>query len=329
MRPKLTDVAKKAGVSPTTVSRVINNHGYLSQKTKDKVFQAIKDLNYQPNSVARSLQGKNIQLIGVIVPDIKNPFFAELVSSIDQELFNKGYKMILCNANNDCQREREYLKMLIANQVDGIITGTHNLGIEEYDEVGLPIVAFDRLLSPGIPIVSCDNYQGGCLATEELYHAGCRHIDFFGNPKSINNPTNQRLKAYEDTLRKFGLASHVHDVHFSESPTLKSVSVHQLLEQHTADGIFCSDDLTALLVLQEARKLKIDVPLQLKVVGFDGTMLNQTYHPELTTIVQPIKEIAELLCELICKRIEDPNFKINNNQFKLPVKIMRSKTTEH
>ena len=91
---------------------------------------------------------------------------------------------------------------------------------------------------------------------------------------------------------------HIHAVRFSESPTLNSVSVHQLLEQHTSDGIFCSDDLTALLVLQEARKLNIDVPSQLKVIGFDGSKLNQTYHPELSTIVQPIKEIAELLTEL-------------------------------
>ena len=104
MRSKLTDVAKKAGVSPTTVSRVINNYGYLSEKTKNKVYQAIQELNYRPNSLARSLQGKQTNLIGVIVPDITNPFFAELVSSIEKELFNKGYKMILCNANYDSRR---------------------------------------------------------------------------------------------------------------------------------------------------------------------------------------------------------------------------------
>lgn len=329
MRPKLTDVAKKAGVSPTTVSRVINNYGYLSEKTKNKVYQAIQELNYRPNSLARSLQGKQTNLIGVIVPDITNPFFAELVSSIEKELFNKGYKMILCNANYDSRKEQEYLQMLIANQVDGIITGTHNLDIEEYNKVGLPIISFDRTLSENVPIVSCDNYQGGCLATEELYQAGCRHIDYFGNPQSIANPTNQRLKAYEDTIQKFGLKAHVHAVRFSESPTLKAVSIRQLLEQHTADGIFCSDDLTALLVLQEAQKLNIHVPTQLKVIGFDGTKLNQTYHPELSTIVQPVKEIAELLTELLCKRIENPDFKTETNQFKLPVKILRSKTTAH
>lgn len=327
VRPKLTDVAKKAGVSPTTVSRVINNYGYLSEKTKNKVYHAMEELNYQPNSLARSLQGKQTKLIGVIVPEISNPFFAELVGAIEKKLFEKNYKMILCNANYDRHKEQEYIKMLIANQVDGIITGTHNLDIEEYNQGGLPIIAFDRSLSKKVPIVSCDNYQGGCMATEELYQAGCRHIDFFGNPESIANPTNERLNAYQDTIQKFGLHPHVHAMRFSESPTLKALSVRQLLEQHTADGIFCSDDLTALLVLQEARKMNIKIPKQLKVIGFDGTKLIQTYHPELSTIVQPIEEIADLLTELLCKRIENSNFKFDSNQFKIPVKILRSNST--
>ena len=154
MRPKLTDVAKKAGVSVTTVSRVINDYGYISQKTRDKVFSAMEELNYQPNSLARSLHGKSTNLVGLIFPAITNPFFAELVEQIEQKLFSEGYKVILCNAGSDKEKEREYLKMLLANQVDGIIAGAHNLGIDEYNRVGLPIVSFDRKLSEQIPIVS-------------------------------------------------------------------------------------------------------------------------------------------------------------------------------
>ena len=137
---KLTDVAAKAGCSVTTVSRVINNYGYISQKTRKKVHEAMKELNYQPNSVARSLQGKKTKLIGLIFPDVSNPFFGELVSKIEDQLFKHGYKTILCNAGNDKEKERTYLQMLMANQVDGIIAGAHNLGIEEYQRTGLPIV---------------------------------------------------------------------------------------------------------------------------------------------------------------------------------------------
>ena len=112
MPAKLSDVAREAGCSVTTVSRVINNHGYLSQKTKDKVFAAMQKLNYQPNSLARSLQGKKLKLVGLIFPEITNPFFAELVQEIESALFKQNYKVILCNAGRDRQKEREYLRML-------------------------------------------------------------------------------------------------------------------------------------------------------------------------------------------------------------------------
>lgn len=98
MRPKLTDVAKKAGVSKTTVSRVINNYGYISEKTRQRVYRAMKELNYQPNSLARSLHGKSTHLIGIIFPSIMNPFYAELVQRVEEKLFDAGYKIILCNS---------------------------------------------------------------------------------------------------------------------------------------------------------------------------------------------------------------------------------------
>ena len=327
MRPKLTDVAKKAGVSATTVSRVINNYGYLSQQTKEKVYAAMKELNYQPNSLARSLHGKSTKLIGLIFPSVTNPFFAELVEEIENKFFNAGYKVILCNSADNKEKERAYIRMLIANQVDGIIAGAHNLGIEEYNKVGLPIVSFDSKLSDQIPIVSCDNYQGGKLATEELYHAGCRHIYFLGSARRKGHPTDYRLNGYLDTITDLGLTQHVHSVAFSESATIKSVSVRKLLEHHHPDGIVCTDDLTAILVLQMAQKLGIKVPTDLKVVGFDGTKFIQDYHPELSTIAQPIPDIAALLVNLLQERIIQPNKKLAQNQYILPVKFIRSNST--
>ncbi|KRM89085.1 LacI family DNA-binding transcriptional regulator [Liquorilactobacillus vini] len=327
MRPKLTDVAAKAGVSATTVSRVINNYGYLSKTTKEKVFRAMKDLNYQPNSLARSLHGKKTQLIGVIFPSITNPFFAELVEQIENKLFNRGFKIILCNSADNKEKERDYLRMLIANQVDGIIAGAHNLGIEEYNKVGLPIISFDRSLSDKIPIVSSDNLKGTFLATQELYQAGSRHIYFLGNPHQIGNPTDLRLQGYQKAINELKLTAHIHSVNFSESPNLKSLSIKKLLTQHHADGIVCTDDLTAILVLQAARQLKIKIPAELKVIGFDGTAFIQEYHPELSTIVQPIHDIAALLVNLLLKRIEYPEQPLEQMQYILPIKLLRSQST--
>ena len=211
----LDDIAKLAGVSATTVSRVINNYGSLSEKTKTKVFSAMQELNYQPNSLARSLKGKKTQLIGVILPGVSNPFFGQMVQEIEDQLFKKGFKMILCNAGNDAQKERDYLRMLMANRVDGIIAGSHNLGIEEYQKVGLPIISFDRYLSDNVPIVSSDNYQGGQLAAQSLISSGSKNPQIITGSNRPNSPTNSRLTGFKDVLEKHDLSYNLIELPFS------------------------------------------------------------------------------------------------------------------
>lgn len=160
MVAKLKDVAQLAGVSVTTVSRVINNYGSLSQKTIDKVHAAMRELNYQPNALARAMQGKPSKFVGLIFPNLINPFFAELANELEYELFKKGYKTIIASSAQNPEIEHEYLNMLMANQVDGIISGSHNLGIEEYHQLTAPIVSFDRYLADNIPIIAADSYHG-------------------------------------------------------------------------------------------------------------------------------------------------------------------------
>ncbi|WP_297816134.1 LacI family DNA-binding transcriptional regulator [uncultured Lactobacillus sp.] len=325
---KLTDVAKKAGCSVTTVSRVINNYGYLSEATKNKVHKAMAELNYQPNSVARSLQGKKTQLVGVIFPSITNPFFGELVEKIENELFKEGYKTILCNAANDKEKERTYLQMLMANQVDGIIAGAHNLGIDEYKKTGLPIVSFDRKLSDNIPIVSSDNFAGGSLATETLYKNGARHIYFIGNPVLDGHPTQKRLQGYQQKIQELGLTPHVHPTKFGESLELKEMAIKELLQFHHVDGIVASDDLTALTVWQVANQLNIKLPQDLKIIGFDGSQYIQNYAPFLSTIVQPTSAISELLVKLLQERIAHPNDKLKQITYQLPIKLLNRKSCQ-
>ncbi len=134
----------------------------------------MRELGYKPNNVARSLQGKSAKLVGLIFPNISNVFYAELIDKLEHQLFKHGYKTIICNSEHDSEKEREYIEMLEANQVDGIISGSHNLGIEDYNRVTAPIIAFDRNLSPEIPVVSSDNYAGGVLAAETLVKSGAK-----------------------------------------------------------------------------------------------------------------------------------------------------------
>ncbi|MGG5315269.1 LacI family DNA-binding transcriptional regulator [Enterococcus sp. AZ072] len=327
MAIKLTDVAKKAGVSPTTVSRVINNYGSLSQKTIDKVQAAMEELNYQPNSLARSLQGKNTQLIGVIFPTVSNPFFGELVDKLETTLFEQGYKTILCNSANNKEKERAYINMLAANRVDGIIAGAHNLGIKEYENIGLPIVSFDRYLSESIPIIGSDNFRGGYLATENLYLRGCRKIGILTGSLKSSSPTNGRLEGYEQFLQKKKLDSRIFAIDSrASSMALKTLEIKRILEKEDLDSLFCTDDLTAILVYNICQEMQISIPEDMKLIGYDGTKFVQNYFPQLSTIAQPISDFADLLVDLLIQRINNPE-KMLEQQYSLPVKLIQGRTT--
>lgn len=322
----LDDIAKMAGVSATTVSRVINNYGSLSEKTKTKVFAAMKELNYQPNSLARSLKGKKTQLIGIILPGVGNPFFGQMVQEIEDQLFKKGFRIILCNAGNDAEKERAYLRMLMANRVDGIIAGSHNLNIEEYQKVGLPIISFDRYLSENIPIVSSDNYHGGQLAAQSLLAAGSQKLQIITGANRPNSPTNNRLSGFKDVIEKQGLNFNLLEIPFSSSPNIKGLQIKELLAKKSVDGIFCTDDLTALLVMQQARELGIKIPEDVRLIGYDGTKFIQDYHPELTTIMQPITDIVTMMIDLLLRRIDDAECQLESNYI-LPVRLITGATT--
>ena len=314
MTVKLEDVAKKAGVSLTTVSRVLNRKGYLSQKTIDKVEQAIRDLHYIPNAAARTLQGKSLKLIGLVFPNITNVFYAELIEKIEQELFRRGYKAMLATTEHDEQKERDYLALLLSNQVDGMIYGSHNLTTKDYTNIAAPIVAFDRFLTAETTVVSSDNLQGGRLATEALIRVGAEKIAIFTGNDNTKSPTALRREGYLAVMAEHGLTPEIRQISSELSPLRKQAEIKKTLMCETFDGIFCTDDLTALLVQQEAQKLG-QSPY---VIGFDGTEFMENYQPNLATIKQPIGDLAVLLVDLIIKKIDGEQLDLS---YQLPVKL--------
>lgn len=320
MVAKLTDVAKLAGVSPTTVSRVINKKGYLSEKTIQKVNDAMRELGYKPNNLARSLQGKSAKLIGLIFPNIRHVFYAELIDKLEHELFKKGYKTIICNSEHDSEKEREYIEMLEANQVDGIISGSHNLGIEDYNRVTAPIISFDRNLSPDIPVVSSDNYGGGVLAAQTLVKTGAKDIIMITGNDNSNSPTGLRHAGFASILPDAPIINVSSDF----SPVRKEMEIKNILTQQKPDAIFASDDLTAILIINIAKELEISVPDQLKVIGYDGTYFIENYYPQLTTIKQPLEEIAFLCVELLLQKIDGK--KVATTGYFLPVTLLPGKS---
>jgi LacI family sucrose operon transcriptional repressor len=326
MKPKISDVAKRAGVSPTTVSRVLNNRGYISEETRENVHRAMNELNYFPNDVARSLFNKRSNLIGIILPTTSNPFFGELTFHIENICASLGYKVLLCNSLNRIDKEEKYLEMLMRNQVDGIIVGTHNRGIINYHKQNLAVVAIDRHLSETIPVVSSDNYEGGKMATELLISKGCQSIIHINGQKELETPAMLRRKAYEDVMVKNGRAPITYEIpEVFDRQSQQRVISQIFAECQDVDGVFASNDLFAASFIAEAKKRGLAVPGQVKVVGYDGTETSQILLPELTTIQQPIADIAKKAVEILVKEIEG-DFTEIPLETRLPVKLLDGTT---
>jgi len=192
--------------------------------------------------------------------------------------------------------------------------------------VGLPIISFDRYLSDKIPIVSSDNYYGGKLAAQSLLMSGSRKLQIITGANRPNSPTSDRLKGFKEVLDKHDLNFDVMEIEFGSSPNIKSLKIKELLSKKQVDGIFCTDDLTALLVMQQARELGIILADDVRLVGYDGSKFIQNYHPELTTIMQPISDIVTMMIDLLLKRIDNPECQLEAN-YTLPVKLLTGETT--
>ena len=322
-RPKLEDVAAAAGVSKTTVSRVLNHRGYLSEKTIAKVQKAMQELDYRPNIIARQLYKQRTDLVGMIFPTVDNPFFSQLEAEMERQLYHNGYKVLIGNSQNDPAKEENYLQQLLTHQVDGLIVGTQNRGLIGYQHANLPVVAIDQVVDKNIPVVSSDNYQGGLLATQRLLDDGCRHIIHTNGPLGLDTPTQKRREAYEHLMTKNNLPAITYHLDFNISTIDKERVFRRIFEEHPeVDGIFAANDTDASTIINLASEYGKRIPEDLKIVGYDGSNVTRLLLPGLTTIQQPIDEMADLAVQLLQARINGENVK----SVVLPVTIWNGKT---
>lgn len=322
-RPKLEDVAAAAGVSKTTVSRVLNHRGYLSEKTIAKVQKAMQELDYRPNIIARQLYKQRTDLVGMIFPTVDNPFFSQLEAEMERQLYRNGYKVLIGNSQNDPAKEENYLQQLLTHQVDGLIVGTQNRGLIGYQHANLPVVAIDQVVGKNIPVVSSDNYQGGLLATQRLLDDGCRHIIHTNGPLGLDTPTQKRREAYEHLMTKNNLPAITYHLDFNISTIDKERVFRRIFEEHPeVDGIFAANDTDASTIINLASEYGQRIPEDLKIVGYDGSNVTRLLLPGLTTIQQPIDEMADLAVQLLQARINGQNVK----SVVLPVTIWNGKT---
>ncbi|MFC4302164.1 LacI family DNA-binding transcriptional regulator [Cohnella boryungensis] len=327
---KIEDVAERAGVSVTTVSRVLNNRGYISQRTRDRVEQAMKELRYQPNEMARSLFRRKSNTIGLIIPSVAHPFFGELAYHLEEYADRRGYKLLLCNSNRDVVKERKYIDMLKKNQVDAIVMGSSVVDIEHYLHLDSPIVSFDRTLADNIPIVTSDNRMGGTLAARLLIEKGCRRPAYvfrgIGGPHHQALMASERVLGFDEALREAGIGSLHLELEAVEGDSLRSEEdlVRFLLEHPEVDGVFASSDVIAAEVIQASHRLQKRIPHELKLVGYDDIHIASFFTPRLSTIRQPIREMCECTVDLIARQLEGEEVA---GVHSFPVELIERETT--
>lgn len=301
----IIEVAKKAGVGIATVSRVINNSGYVKKETREKIEQVIKEIGYVPNEIARSMTLQRNHIVAFILPNSTHLFFGELLYFVEEELFNKGYKLMICNSSMQTEKDLAYIELLKKNRVDAIILITNN-DVESYLDKTLPIISFDRKFD-GVPFVASDNYHGGVMAARHLVEKGCKHIMFIGDDAQgvntkVSTEVSKRRLGFIDELKKHGI-DHIINVEYPLGNYIYIPEyVHQIIRSHPeVDGIFCISDAVAAEVIINLEKHGRHIPKDVRVIGFDGGRSFLNLGKRLTSIGQSPKLIAEAISNMIVK----------------------------
>ncbi|WNS44222.1 LacI family DNA-binding transcriptional regulator [Paenibacillus sp. MMS20-IR301] len=321
----INDVAEKAGVSVTTVSRVLNNRGYISEKTRRKVYETMEELHYQPNEIARSLLRKQSNLIGLIVPNVSHPFFGEFTDVVEHYAYEYGYKLLLCHSQLDPNKEREYIGMMKRHRVDGIIMGSHTLEVDEYRELNYPIVTVDRRIHQ-FPYVASDNLQGGRLAAQMLIGKGCRRIAHICGNRSLDMLANLRTTGFKEEIGLAGMESIILETNmdvFNQDEYRRIVS-DLFTEYPDVDGVFTTSDIMASYVIKHCTGSGRRIPEDVRIVGYDDVAAAAWISPGITTIKQPLPAMGKRAVELIHKQINGETIEQANI---FPVELIIRETT--
>ena len=322
----IKDVAKLSGVTVTTVSRMLNNRSYVSDKTKKKIRQAMKELNYTPNEIARSLITKKSTLIGLIVPSARHPFFSIIIDYVEHYCSKHNYKLLLCNSNREIEKETEYFDMLNGNKVAGVIIASHTQNLSSNIVVDSFVISIDRVIAPHIPSVCSENYQGGVLAAEHLISKGCKKLAHISGSSYLDMDANKRYFGFKEVCEREGVPHVVIDASEEQffSMHYEQMIANLIDDNPGLDGIFTSNDILAAQVIQACYNKGIKIPDEMKVVGYDDIDLCTLCTPKITTIQQSIDNICQYAVESIIAKSEGESVPISVT---FPVKLIERETT--
>jgi LacI family transcriptional regulator len=306
----INDVAKRANVSTMTVSRVINQSGYVKEETRQRVLKAMQEVNYVPNGLARSLVRQKTQTLALIVPDITNPFFTTIARGTEDMARKNGYRLILCNSDDDLAKEQEYIDMCLSIRVDGVIIAASGdqskANLQKLKKMQIPFVCIDREIK-GIQadIVKGDSVQGARKLVDHLISLGHKQIALISGPTTIST-SRERLDGYREALEQHGIAydpRYVKETPYNQATPANIV--HDLLAlSPRPTAIFAGNNFVAAHVIRALREQQIRVPEDIAVVGFDSVEPYEITEPFLTTAIQPAYNFGSLATQMLVERID-------------------------
>ncbi len=303
------EIAKRVGVSPATVSRALTGRGYVRKELRERILAVAEELDYHPNSLARGLITRQSYTIGLVLPDITNPFFPAVARGVEDVAHRRGYNVILCNTDGNARKEADYLGVLRSKQVDGVIFTTTQVAtkhVKQLLESGIPVVLADRRMNVECDFVVVDNIEGAYKATRHLIDIGHSTIGLITGPRNVTTGV-ERIEGYRRALQE-------HRIELREELILEGDYRENSGYRHTMTflkmhprptAVFACNDLMAIGALMALEEAGIRVPDEMAVVGYDDTPLASVARPRLTTIAQPKYEMGALACEVLIDRMRD------------------------
>lgn len=306
----LADIAREAGVSKATVSLALNGKPGVAPATRRRILEIAERLNYQPNASAKSLALQRTHTLGVIVPDITSPFYAELVKGVEKEASENGYYLMLCTTTGKPSREKMYLRLLGEQRVDGLIfitpRGDETL-IHQIHSAGFPLVVVDRDIQAedGVVEVIVDNFHGALAAVEHLIALGYRRIGFINGLPELQ-ASRDRLRGYQLALREHGITP---DEQWIQAGDFQEEGGYRCMQRllrlsPPLEAVFVASDLMAMGAIRALREAGISVPEDVAVVGFDDIPASAYFNPPLTTVRQPMSKMGAMACRLLLQLIK-------------------------
>ncbi|MCP3026735.1 LacI family DNA-binding transcriptional regulator [Halobacillus sp. A5] len=327
----IEDVARLAGLSRTTVSRVINDQPYVTEEKKEKIMDAMQQLGYVPNSSARRLRSQRTETIAVLLPRVTNPFFGHLIESMERKASEYGYQVIVCQTHDKKQKELDYLQLLKTKQVDGVVMASLTNDwdvIEPYLESGPIVLCNEYMDSDQVSMIHIDHRQASYDATAHLIEQGCTRIAYATGAQETHI-TRQRKEGFLQALTDFNLA-------FDENLEIRNAldvkdgqGVFSFLQEQEekVDGIFTGSDEVAAGIIYAASQSGFTIPEDLAIIGFDNQMISLLMVPAITTVRQPVEEMAMKTIQVLVEKIkkEQPE---DEQQIVYNYELIKRKSTE-